>query len=81
MRIHTRGLGAEDILVNVDAITLESGEHVVDLFRRVHLGRKDIVHLVVEQVAAFLAHVDEVADLATLLFNHQQQRFLPLSGH
>src|SRR5712692_7676652 len=53
---------------------------VVDLLRRVHLGREDIVHLVVEQVAALLAHVDELAYLVILFFNHQRQRFLHLSG-
>src|SRR6202521_602929 len=30
---------------------------------------------------AFLAHVDEPADLVILFFNHQRQRFLPSSSH
>jgi hypothetical protein len=47
----------------------------------VHLNRQDIVYFVIEQVAAFLAHVDELAYLVILFFNYQRQRFPPLSGH
>jgi hypothetical protein len=74
-------LGDGDIFIQVDAVALEGGEQVVELLRRVHLRREEIVHLVVEQVAALLARVDELAYLVILFFNDQCQRFLRLSGY
>src|SRR6266853_6810113 len=57
-------LRCRNIFVDVDAVALESGEQVVDLFCRAFLGREDVVHFVIDQLTAFLAEVDEVADLA-----------------
>src|SRR5205807_9124369 len=45
-----------------------------------HLGREDIVHLIVKQVAPLLAHVDELAYLVIFFFNCQRQSFLPCSS-
>ena len=72
------GLGAGGVFVDVDAVALEGGEQVVDLLRRVHLGREHVVYLVVEQVAAFLAHVDELADLVIRFLQSPATKVSPL---
>ena len=53
------GFGGSLVFVNFDAIAFKGGEKVVDLFRRVHFGRKRIVDLVIEQVAALFADSNE----------------------
>ena len=76
-----RRLGGREVFVHINAVALDRREQVVNFFRGVLLGRQDIVHLIVEQVAAFLAHGDELPYLVILFFNHQGQRFLPFSAH
>src|SRR5579864_5358196 len=45
-----------------------------------HFGRENVVHLVVEQIAALLADTDEMAYLVVLFLDHRCQGFLRLSG-
>ena len=54
-----RRFGCRLVFVNLDTVALKSGQKVIDLFRRVHLGRKRIVHFVVKQVAALFADGNE----------------------
>src|SRR5713101_9142715 len=51
----TSGLGTGGIFVDIDAVALKGGKHFVNLLGGMHFGRENIVHLVVEQVAALLA--------------------------
>src|SRR6266851_2415733 len=44
-----------------------------------HFGRKNIVDLVIEQVAPLLTHQDELTYLVVFFFNRQRQSFLPWS--
>ena len=71
------GLGGGEVFVNIDAVALEGGEQVVDLFRGMHFGRQNVVYFVVEQVAALLAHGNELLYLVVFLFNRQRQGILP----
>ena len=63
-----RGLGGGDVFVDVDAVSLEGGKQIVDLFRGVYFRGQDVVDFVVEQVAPLLAHVDELAYLIVFFF-------------
>jgi hypothetical protein len=63
---------AQVLLVGVDdfdAGAAERIEQVVELVRRGDLGRQHLVDFVVEQVALFLADVDELPDFVVFLFN------------
>ena len=66
-----RGLGAGKIFVHINAVALEGREQIVNFFRGMHLGRQDIVHLIVEQVTALLAHGDELSYLIVFFFKSQ----------
>ena len=78
-----RGLRRGGVFVDVDAVALECGKEVVDFFRRVDFGRKDVVHFVVEQVAALLAHGNELAYRVVFFLKTQSHKLLPRSssGH
>ena len=39
-----------------------------------NFGGQNIVHFVIEQVSALLAHINELADLIVFLFQSQSQR-------
>ncbi len=65
------GLCARQVFVDVNAVTLEGGEQIVNFFRGMHLGRQNIVHFIVEQVTAFLAHRDELSYLIVFFFKSQ----------
>src|SRR5713101_3137752 len=68
-----------EVFVDIDTVTLEGGEEVVNLLRRVHFGGKDVVYFVIEQVSPLLAHGNELAYLIIFLFNGQRQEILPES--
>jgi hypothetical protein len=53
-------LALDKVLVHIDAVALEGGKQIVDFFRGMNLGRQNVVDLIVEQVAALLAHGDEL---------------------
>ena len=42
--------------------------------------RQDVVYLIVKEVAALLAHIDQLTYLVVFLFNGQRQVFLPRRG-
>ena len=71
-----RGLGGGQIFVNIDAVSLKGGKQVVNFFRGVHFGGQDIVYFVVEQVAALLAHGNELTYLIVFFFDSQRQGVL-----
>ncbi len=74
-----RGFRRSLILINLDAIALESCEQIVDFFRGMDLRRKRIVYFVVEQVAALLAHRNELAYRIIFFFKaYCCHKFLPL---
>ena len=58
-------IGVDDF----DAGAAEGIEEVVELVGRRNLRRQEFVHLVVEEVALFLADVDELPDFVVPLFN------------
>ena len=55
-----RHFRARQVFIHINPIALKRREQIVNFFRGVHLGRQNIVHLIVEQVTAFLAHGDEL---------------------
>ena len=75
-----RSLGAGKVLVHIDAVALEGREQIVDFFRGVHLGRQDVVHLIVEQVAPLLAHGDELPYLIVFFLKSQRHASSPSRG-
>src|SRR4029077_14859993 len=75
-----RRLGAREVLVHVDAVALESREQVVDFLGGMHFRWQDIVHLIVEQVAALLAHVDELPYLIVFFLDGQRHASSPGRG-
>ena len=66
IRSGKRSFGARQVFVHINAVALEGREQIVNFFRGMNLGRQDIVHLIVEQVAALLAHGDELTYLVVL---------------
>jgi hypothetical protein len=56
---------------DLDAGASEGAEQIVQLLRRGDVGRQQLVHLVVEEVALLLADGDELSNLVVLLFNGQ----------
>ncbi len=72
-----RQLRARRILIHFDPVALERGQQVVDFLRRRHFRRQNIIHLIVEQVAALLAHGDELPYLIVFFLNANRcQNFL-----
>ena len=71
IRGRQRSFGGRQIFVHIDAVALEGREQIVDFLRGVDLGRQDIVHLIVEQVTAFLAHRDELSYLIVFFLKSQ----------
>ena len=65
------------VFVDVDVVALESGKQAVNLRRCVRLARQDVVHLVIKDITAFLAQVDEAANPLILFLKHKRQRLLP----
>ena len=74
------GLCRGEVFVDIDPVALERGEQVVDFFRGVHFGGQDVVYFVIEQVAALLAHGNELPYLIVFFFNGQRQEILPKSN-
>ena len=56
---------------DLDAGAAEGVEEVVEVFRRSDLRRKHLVDLVVEQVALFLADLNQLAYFVVTFFNRQ----------
>ncbi len=54
-----------------DPGVVERRKHFVDFVGRMHLGRQQVIDLVVEHVAALFAHGNELPDLVVLFFNRQ----------
>ena len=73
-----RSLRARKIFIHIDPVALEGREQIVNFLRGVHLGRQDIVHLIVEQVAPLLAHGDELSNLVVFFFKSQRHASFPL---
>jgi hypothetical protein len=71
-----RSLRRGNVFIDINAVALEYREQIIDFLRRVDFGGQTIIYLIVEQVATFLAQIDEIADLIILLFNHLRQRLL-----
>ena len=67
------------VLVHINAVALERREQVVNFFRGVHLGRQDIVHLIVEQVSPLLAHGDELPYLIVFFLKSQRHALSPMN--
>ena len=62
----------------VDAGVAEHREQLVQVLGiRGQLGRQDVVHLVVEEIALFLADDDELADFFELVFERQGRYLRP----
>src|SRR5271156_3061707 len=72
----TSGLGTGGIFVDIDAIALKGGKHFVNLVGGMHFWGENVVHLVVEQIAALLANPDELAYLVVLFLDRRCQGFL-----
>ena len=71
-------LVAQVLLVRVDDLdagAAERVEQVVELVGRGDFRRKELVHLVVQQVALFLADVDELPYFVVFLFNRHSESF------
>ena len=58
---------------DLDAGAAERAEQVVELLGRGDVGRQQLVHFVVEQVALLLADGDELSNLVVLFFDGQSQ--------
>ena len=71
-----RYLGGRRILVDIDAVAFKGREKIVNFFRGVHFRGQNIVYFVIQQVAALLAHVDELPYLIVFFFKSQCQGFL-----
>src|SRR5207245_4644749 len=71
--------GVQTCALPIYPVPFKRREQVINLLRRMHLRRKNIVDLVIEQVAPLFAHVDELTYLVVFFFNRQRQRFLPWS--
>src|SRR5487761_593760 len=75
-----RGLRAREVFVDVDAVALEGREQVIDFLGGMDFRRQDVVYLIVKEVTALLAHIDQLTYLVVFLFNCQRQVFLPRRG-
>ena len=71
--------GSRHVFIDVNAVALKRREQIVDLFRGMHFGGQGVVDFVVEQVAALLTHVDELAYLIVFFFQSQGQEILRAS--
>ena len=69
-------LGVDDL----DAGAAERAEQVVELVRRGDVGRQQLVDLVVEQVALFLADGDELLYFVVFFFDRQRRVLLNCSS-
>jgi hypothetical protein len=64
-----RQIGVGSIFIQRDAFALEGGKGAVNLFVGVFFRGERVVHLIVEQVALFLAQFNEQPDLILLFLN------------
>src|ERR1700690_663211 len=71
--------GAGGVFIDINSVVLECGKYLVDLLGGVHFGGKSVVHFVVEQIAALLADVNELAYLFVLFLDGECQNILRLS--
>ena len=65
------------VFVDADVVALEGGEQPADLRGGVRLAGQDFVHFVKQDIAPFLAHVDEPAKPVILFLKYRRQMFLP----
>ena len=72
------GLGGGGVFVHGDAVALKGRQHLFDFVGRMHLGRKQLVHLVIEQVSPLLAQGDQVPYLIKAFFDCECQCVSPL---
>ncbi len=65
------GFGGGEILVDVDAVTLNGGESTIDFFRSVILDGEQVVDFVDQQIAAFLAKGKKRTELIVFFLKQQ----------
>src|SRR4029078_9304366 len=68
------GVVPEVFLIRVDDLdagAAERVEQIIELVGRRDIRREELVHLVIEEIALFLADVDELTYFVVLLFQRQ----------
>src|ERR1700678_2114775 len=70
-----RRFRARKIFVHVDAITFKRRKQVVNFFRGMDLRRQDIVHFVVQEISALLAHRNKLSYLIVFFFESYRHTF------
>ena len=77
-----RGGGKLRSLQHIDSLRTNGGEQIVQVFRRVHIVRDEIVDLVVGEVSLFLACIDQLFNVVVLVVKSQDGLSLsrPMEG-
>src|SRR5882762_5264313 len=74
-----RQLGRGSVFVNLNAVGFQGGEQGIQLFGGMFFPREHVIYFIRKQIAALLAHTEQVAELIIFFLGHEHEGFSPSS--